>query len=205
MSYKTAYMRCYYPAEWIAACIHIDRDDEDKMAVYQKECDLERIKVQRANVNDSGFDTTVSRTGAICLPLTSIKGVGTMAQGIITEQPFADLRDMANRARPNKGMMAALAEGGALDIFPELKKMGGDTESIMEHWMRTVAERDADEKEAARLARMKYKPKIDVFGGEASGGLGDAGIGSKKTKPVRASKFQNNPFGLDDSFARDLK
>lgn len=203
LSYKTAYMRYYYPAEWIAACMHVDRDDEDKIAVYKRECQLERIRVNPPGVNESGFETTVSKDGVICLPLTSIKGVGALAQSIVAEQPFKSLMDMAVRARPNKGIVSSLAEGGALDVFPELTKFSG-TEGIMECWARVLAERDASEREAARAAKMKYKPKIDIFAESSMPErLGDAGS-ARKLKPVQKSKFLNNPFGLDDSFARGL-
>ena len=46
LSYYTAYLRCYYAPEWLAACIQIDRLDEDKLAILLRECNGDRIVVK---------------------------------------------------------------------------------------------------------------------------------------------------------------
>lgn len=156
LSYWTGWLRTYYPAEWMAACIHVDKDDEDKLAIYKKECALTRIKVIAPNVNDSGFETTVTNTGAIALPLNSIKGVGELAKSIVANQPFESLQDLCDRARPNRGMVSSLAGGGALDCFDETKRFN-TVEELMQHYDMLVVERKKKDKQAEKERKQKFK------------------------------------------------
>jgi DNA polymerase-3 subunit alpha len=154
LSYCTAYLRAYYPAEWMAAVMQIDRDDAAKMAIYQQECKRNGLTVIKPNVNDSSLETTVTVEGHIALPLTSIKGVGAMAQTIVEHQPFENLKDMVWRARPNRGMVEHLAEGGALDCFTDASR---NTDELMTYYDSLVDERNQDEKRKKREEKMKYK------------------------------------------------
>lgn len=154
LSYCTAYLRAYFPAEWMAAVMQIDRDDEKKMAIYQHECKLNKIRVIAPNVNDSGLETTVTLEGHIALPLTSIKGVGTLAQTIVEHQPFESLKDMIWRARPNRGMVEHLAVGGALVCFPDARR---PVDELMAYYDELVNERNQDDKRKKREEKLKYK------------------------------------------------
>ena len=165
LSYCTAYLRTYYPAEWMAAVMQIDRDDADKMAIYQREC-KGQILVLKPNVNDSGLETTVTTEGSIALPLTSIKGVGTMAQTIVQHQPFENLKDMIWRARPNRGMVEHLAEGGALHCFEDVKRKQVD--ELMVYYDELVSERNEDDKRKKREEKMKYKTLSPLSGNQGS-------------------------------------
>jgi DNA polymerase III alpha subunit len=98
----------------------------------------------------------VNAQGEIMLPLTSIKGVGVKVQDVIMHQPFESLKDMCWRTKANRGMVQALAEGEALDIFPEVR--GRSIEEIMENWDELVKERIAEEKRIEREKKMRYKP-----------------------------------------------
>jgi DNA polymerase III alpha subunit len=155
LAYSTAYLRTYYPSEWLAACIQCDRDDEDKMAVYRRECSAEGIRVSTPNVNESGLSVTVNKRGDILLPLNTIKGVGDSSKSIVDNQPYDDLFDLANRARPNRGLIESLAQANALDCFNEVKNKS--VEEIMELWDSAVDKRNALEKEAKKAAKQKYK------------------------------------------------
>jgi len=154
LSYYTAFLRAYYPAEWLAACFQVDHDNEDKMALYRRECELEGVPLQRPNVNESSFETVVTSDGHIILPLTSIKGVGSQAQGIIDAQPYENLKDLVYRARPNAGVIKSLIEADALDCFYELRQK--EHEDILVIFEDLVVQRTNDDKHAALLAGMKY-------------------------------------------------
>ena len=159
LSYYTAYLRYYYPSEWLAACIQIDKDDEDKLAVLLKECSMDKIPVRQANVNESGVETTVNKRGEIFLPLSSIKGVGSRAIDIVQHQPFEDCKDLAYRARPNRGMVAFLAEHDALSCLPDTLQFDV-VEDFMEYWDNIVAERTKEEKNNLRLAKLAEKNSV---------------------------------------------
>ena len=155
LSYWTAWLRYYYPSEWIAACIQVDRDDADKMAIFSRECRNEGINLCAANVNESGLNTTVNKKGDIMLPLTSIKGVGQKASDIIAHQPFDSLRDMCWRTKANRKMVQSMAEGDALYVFPEIN--GNSVDEIMEIWDDLVKERVSEEKRIEKEKKMRYK------------------------------------------------
>ena len=160
LSFWTAYLRYYYPSEWFAAVIQVDSEDtgkdaERKLAIHKRECIKEGIKVLNPNVNDSGFETTVTSQGNIALPLISIKGVGANAKVVVANQPFESLADMANKAKPNRGMVAAFAENHALDCFEEVRHR--TAEEIMTLYDECVDLRKKKEKQADKEAKMKYK------------------------------------------------
>lgn len=155
LAYSTAYLRTYFPSEWLAACMQCDRDDEDKMAVYRRECQNEGIRVVSPNANESGLNITVNQRGDILLPLNTIKGVGESAKTIVDNQPYEDMMDMANRARPNRGLIESFAHVGALECFREVK--GKPTDEIMEYWDSLIERRTAQEREEKKLAKQKYK------------------------------------------------
>lgn len=167
LSYYTAHLRAYYPAEWMAAVMQIDSDDEKKMAVYQRECKSNGIVVLKPNVNDSGLETTVTSEGAVALPLTSIKGVGTMAQVIVQHQPFENMRDMIWRARPNRGMVEHLAEGNALSCFEDTKRCRA-VEDLMLYFDELVSERNEEDKRKKREEKMRYKVMSPLAGIEST-------------------------------------
>jgi len=161
LSYYTAYLRNYYPSEWLAACIQVDRLDEDKLAVLLKECAQDRIVVKEPNVNESGVETSVNKKGEILLPLSTIKGVGSRAIEIIEHQPYIDIKDFCYRARSNRGMVAALAEKEALSCLSDINQFEY-FEDFMEHWDILVAQRTKDEKNAQKLSRLKDRNSLSL-------------------------------------------
>jgi hypothetical protein len=95
------------------------------------------------------------------LPLSSIKGVGARAEDIIIHQPYADCKDLCFRARPNRGMVDALAFSGALYCLPD--SHGYElVEDFMEYYDSLVAERSEEDKRIAREAKKKFKPAISL-------------------------------------------
>ena len=195
LAYSTAYLRTYFPSEWLAACMQCDRDDEDKMAVYRRECQAEGIRVVSPNVNESGLSVTVNKRGDILLPLNSIKGVGESAKSIMENQPYDDMMDLAVRARPNRGLIEALAFANALDCFSEARNKSVD--QIMEHWDDLISKRTLQEKEASRLAKQKYtvvSPLEQMMKtGDDFSGFGE----SKSIKKVRETKKIRIKSSLD--------
>jgi len=159
LSYYTAYLRYYYPSEWLAACIQIDRLDEDRMAILLNECRLDRIPVKDPNINESGVETTVNKKGEIFLPLSTIKGVGARAEDIVQKQPYTDLKDFCYRARPNRGMVEALSKTTALDC---LEGLDVDESEFMALWDELVETRTKEERNALKLAKLREKNSVSV-------------------------------------------
>lgn len=75
ISYKTAWLKCHYPHEYMAALLSSVLDNQNKMAVYIGECKRLGINVLPPNVNESNHGFTVSG-GNIRYGLLAIKNLG---------------------------------------------------------------------------------------------------------------------------------
>lgn len=200
LAYCTAYLRVYFPSEWLAACMQCDRDDEDKMAIYRRECTLEKIRVVSPNVNESGLAVNVNKNGDILLPLNSVKGVGDSSKTIVDNQPYDDLMDLAVRSRPNRGLIESLAAYNALDCFPEVRNKS--LEQIMELWDSYVEKRNIQDKEIKKAAKQKYtviSPLQQMMLGNDEDQLSASPRIPKKTRDVTKIKMKSL-----DLFPEDL-
>jgi DNA polymerase III alpha subunit len=133
VGYWTAYLKTYYPSEWMAACIEADKDDTEKIEIYKAECQRLELNVRFPSVNESDSYTTVSQGGEIFLPLTSLKGIGESAQSIIDNKPYSGLEDFVERSGCNKSQFIALALGGALNCLTEESDL--DEEYFLDFWI----------------------------------------------------------------------
>jgi DNA polymerase-3 subunit alpha len=124
VGYQTAYLKCHFPVEFLAASMSLDIGNTDKLAAFFQEAKRLRIPVLPADINSSGADFDV-RDGAIVYALGALKGVGVEAMrhvmAIRNEAgPFRDLYDLAERIDPrqvNKKAFESLARAGALDTL----------------------------------------------------------------------------------------
>jgi DNA polymerase-3 subunit alpha len=133
VAYWTAYLKTYYPAEWMASCIESDKDDTDKLDIYLTECERLGLVIQEPNVNESDIFTTVSEDGKICLPITSLKGVGNSGSSIVENKPYKGLTDFVERSGCNKSLFVALSAGGALNCLINEKDI--DEEDFLDFWL----------------------------------------------------------------------
>lgn len=118
LSYATAYLKCYYPTEFMAAVLSIQ--SEDKIDKYSKVCQAEEIEIITPDINISGKDFTPdAKHKKIYYGLSSIKGVGEKAiEEIIAARPFSSLEEIFKKLPKrifNKRVSLALAKSGALD------------------------------------------------------------------------------------------
>ncbi len=122
VGYQTAYLKCHFPVEFLAASMSLDIGNTDKLAAFFQEAKRLRIPVLPADINSSGADFDV-RDGAIVYALGALKGVGVEAMRHVMAVrdeggPFRDLYDLAERIDPrqvNKKAFESLARAGALD------------------------------------------------------------------------------------------
>lgn len=118
ISILTAYLKCYYPTEFMAAVLSIQ--SEDKIDKYSKVCQAEGIEIITPDINISGKDFTPdAKHKKIYYGFSSIKGVGEKAiEEIITARPFSSLEEIFEKLPKkifNKRVSLALAKSGALD------------------------------------------------------------------------------------------
>lgn len=116
LAYKTAFMRVYYPIEWLAACMEIDIAKEDEMAKYIREAAKLNIPVIYPDINLSDSHVIIDDNGYIILPLTYCKGIGEESiKEIAINKPYTNFKDFIERAKPNKTIVKALAGGDAFN------------------------------------------------------------------------------------------
>ena len=134
LSYKTAWLKRYYPAEFMAALLSSVLDKTDDVVKYIGECrDLGRyhpglddgLVVLPPDVNESGWKFTVVGQGTIRFGLGAVRGVGAAAvQSILAALedggPFESLFNFLERIDTralNKRACEALIASGAMDSF----------------------------------------------------------------------------------------
>jgi len=136
IAYQTAYMKAYWPIEYMAALLTYEMDNTDKVVDYIAECGKMDIEVLPPDINESGVDFTPlyrdsdneEKKGVIRFGLAAVKGVGEKAveqiiaarerigrfQSLIHFCENVDLRAV------NKQVFEALIKAGAFD------KLGGN-------------------------------------------------------------------------------
>lgn len=140
LSYKTAWLKRYYPAEFMAALLSSVLDKTDDVVKYMGECrDLGRyhpaladgLEVLPPDVNESGWKFTPVGAATIRFGLGAVRGVGSAAvQSILAARadggPFESLFNFLDRVDTralNKRACEALITSGALDSFGHRAQM----------------------------------------------------------------------------------
>ena len=101
VAYQTAYLKCYYPVEFMAALMTSVIDNPGKVSEYIYTCRQLGIDILPPDINEGDGVFSVSN-GAIRYALSAIKGVGRpVIDAIVTEReengPFTSLKDFAAR------------------------------------------------------------------------------------------------------------
>jgi DNA polymerase-3 subunit alpha len=123
ISYQTAFLKTYYPVEFMAALLTSEKDNTDNVVKYITEAKAMGINVLPPDVNESDMDFTVSE-GKIRFGLGAVKQVGGAALDSILEARkkggFTSLFDFCEQAdlrRVNRRVIEALVKCGAFDFL----------------------------------------------------------------------------------------
>ncbi len=129
VTYQTAWLKLYYPTEFMAALLTSVTDFPAKVAGYILACREMHIRLLPPDINEgiAGFSVA---GGAIRYSLTAIKGVGEpVIRAIVREReqngPYRDLQDFLARTMPlqvNKRVVESLIKAGALDCLGATRK-----------------------------------------------------------------------------------
>jgi DNA polymerase-3 subunit alpha len=124
VAYDTAYLKCHYPKEYMAALMTSVLDGSAKIAGYISECKDLGIAVLPPDLNESTAYFTVVQDG-IRFGLAAVKNIGRgFIQKVVTERefdgPFKSLEDFCSRmygSELNKRAVENLIKCGACDCF----------------------------------------------------------------------------------------
>ncbi|MGI6462658.1 MAG: DNA polymerase III subunit alpha [Candidatus Scatomorpha sp.] len=122
ISYETAYMKCHYPKEFMAALLSSVQDNTKKMAEYIGDCSESCIELLPPNINRS-FESFVVEDEGIRFGLLGIKALGMKPiANLIDERArggdFRDIEDFCRRMAGkdiNRKAMENLIKSGAFD------------------------------------------------------------------------------------------
>ncbi|MBE6788233.1 MAG: DNA polymerase III subunit alpha [Ruminococcaceae bacterium] len=122
VSYKTAYLKCHYPVEFMAALMTSVLDNTDKLISYVAACSEMGIKVLPPDISYSEMGFTVD-SGNIRFGLLAIKNLGKgVISAIISSRAqdgiFTSFYDFCKRLHGkefNKKAIESLIKSGALD------------------------------------------------------------------------------------------
>ncbi len=125
VSMETAWLKHYYPAEFMAALLTSFLDYTDKVSDYIQVCRQMGIRVLPPDVNRGGRTFTVDGED-IVYGLSAIKSVGgAVIDGMVEERnrrgPYKDLYDFLSRTASlglNRRAVECLILAGALDCLP---------------------------------------------------------------------------------------
>lgn len=118
---QTAYLKTYYPSEYMAALISCEPDPEQQ-SMYIEDARRNGVEVLPPDINLSVKDFTVSKNGDILFGFNCIKGVGGRAvDKILSIQSFSSFGEFLVKAYHAKGInkkvIDALINCGSCDAF----------------------------------------------------------------------------------------
>lgn len=122
LTYRTAWLKANYPAEFMAAVLTSELGNSEKLAFYLKECRNMNIRILSPDVNVC--DATFSVDGPnIRFGLVAIKGVNSSFVNSIVETrqsggPYKNMLDFCERVSGNsRKNMECLIKAGGMDCF----------------------------------------------------------------------------------------
>ena len=126
VAFQTAYLKCHYPSEFMAALLTSVLDNTDKVIEYSGECARLGIRVLPPDINISNGGFTADARGQIRFGLNAVKSVGrNLVERIVEERgekPYASLYDFCKRLygnEMNRRAVESLVKAGAFDSMGE--------------------------------------------------------------------------------------
>ena len=160
VAFQTAYLRCHYPVEYMAALMTAFTEYTGKLMEYIAYCRKCGIPILRPDINESGLGFTPLPDGkGIRFSLLAAKNLGRgVISSLINEREkngkFKNLSDLIRRMSGrefSKRCVESLIKCGALDSFPLNRRQ------MMENY-------DVIAGEAADISRNTIEGQLDFFG-----------------------------------------
>jgi DNA polymerase-3 subunit alpha len=123
VTYQTAWLKTYYPTEFMAATMSCDLGNTDKISIYMNDCRRMKINILPPCVNNSKYKFSVPEKNTIQFGLGAIKGLGAgIINEIIEERNlfgcFSSVQEFMIRiytSKISKKVIECLVKSGAFD------------------------------------------------------------------------------------------
>ena len=157
LAYQTAWLKAYYPAEFMAANLSLAMDDTDKVKILYDDCLANQIRVFSPDINTGVYEFTPLRApdAALDAPIShiryglgAVRGTGEAAIEAIVKArqaggPFKDLFDFCarvDRRQVNRRAIEALMRAGAFDsLYKDSLAAGGNLYDIRSTLLASLA------------------------------------------------------------------
>ena len=157
VAFQTAYLKCHYPHEFMAALLTSVLDNTSKVIEYTSECQRLGIKVLPPDINVSRGGFTVD-SDSIRFGLNAVKSVGrNLIDSVVKERknrPYRSLYDFCKRLHGNelnRRALENLIKAGSFDALePSRRAMIDSAEGIL--------------KSVETDARQNLEGQMDLFG-----------------------------------------
>src|SRR5882757_1737692 len=183
ISYRTAYLKANYPAEYMAAVISSVMNTKDKVPFFVNRCAEMGIDVLPPDVNVSDHSFVVHEN-AIRFGLDAVKNVGRAAVEAILrareDQPIGSIYDFCERVDSravNKRAIECLIKCGALD----------DTGASRRGMLEALPAAQSSGQKAQEDAQLGQGSIFDF--GDSDGGAGGGTAQAQARPPIPAAEF----------------
>lgn len=121
LSYLTAWLKVYYPVQFMTALLTAKSDRTEKLSAIINDCHRMSIKVLSPKINESKFSfTAIPEKNEILFGFGAVKGIGeSVISKIIENQPYKNFDDYLSKIQ-DKTATIALIKANA---FPTKNKM----------------------------------------------------------------------------------
>ncbi len=170
VSYQTAYLKYYYPVEFMAALLTSVIDNSKKVSEYILVCRNMGISILPPDINEGEAGFSVSGN-AIRYALTAIKGVGRPVIESIAEErrvrgKFTNLKDFITRVADldvNKRAIENFIKAGALDSLGGTRKQCMSVYvQILDHIVKDKKNNMAGQMSLFDIATEESKEEFDI-------------------------------------------
>jgi DNA polymerase-3 subunit alpha len=144
VTFQTAYLKTYYPTEFMAAIMSCDLDNTDKIVAYVRDCKRMNITLLPPSVNSAAFEFTSPAPMTIRFGLGAIKGLGRGIIELMTEERatngvYETVPEFIARLDPrkiNKKVLESLIKAGAFD---EMASNRAELMANSDAWLRSIS------------------------------------------------------------------
>jgi len=126
ISYRTAYLRKYYPVEFMAATISSNTNNPEKMSFYLDEAKSMGIEIMGPDINSSLEDFNVEENNGKKIIRFGLKGIKNVGDGAILSilkkrsyLSYQDFVDKVDLTKVNKRILKNLISVGCFESFGE--------------------------------------------------------------------------------------
>jgi DNA polymerase-3 subunit alpha len=152
VTFQTAFLKTYYPTEFMAAIMSCDLDNTDKIVSYVRDCKRMNIQLLPPSVNSAAFEFTSPAPMTIRFGLGAIKGLGRGIIELMTEErttngTFETVPEFIARLDPrkiNKKVLESLIKAGAFD---EIASNRAELMTNSDAWLRSIS-KESERQEA---------------------------------------------------------